>query len=229
MICPHCSIGTDPYFEESTVWGVEFLEARERKGYSIIWGHCTECDHLIVIYQRGFVEFSSDPATLDEDRLSESLIIYPRHSVRPIASEVPTEYKDDFHEACSVLAISPKASAALSRRLLQKILQVKFGIQQPNLAREIEEFIKLKDVPSYLAEAIDAIRNVGNFAAHPMKDTNTGAIVDVEPGEAEWLLDVTEAMFDFAFIQPARLQKMKQGLDAKLKAVGRPPMKQPKK
>jgi hypothetical protein len=36
---------------------------------------------------------------------------------------------------------------------------------------------------------IDAIRNVGNFAAHPLKSTNTGLILDVEPSEAEWPLD----------------------------------------
>ena len=58
-------------------------------------------------------------------------------------------------------------------------------IEGRNLAQEIDAFIQLKDVPSYLSDAVDAIRNVGNFAAHPLKDTSTGEIVDVEPGEAE--------------------------------------------
>jgi hypothetical protein len=33
---------------------------------------------------------------------------------------------------------------------------------------------------------LDAIRTIGNFAAHPIKSTSSGEIVDVEPGEAEW-------------------------------------------
>ena len=74
-------------------------------------------------------------------------------------------------------------------------------------------------LPSHLADAIDAVRNIGNFAAHPMKSTNTGEIVDVEPGEAEWNLEVLEGLFDFYFVQPALLQKKKAALNAKLAAA----------
>ena len=76
-----------------------------------------------------------------------------------------------------------------------------------------------------MTDAVDAIRNVGNFAAHPLKDTNTGQIVDVEPGEAEWLLEVLEALFDFTFVQPKRLDERKKKLNEKLQALGKPPMK----
>ena len=51
-------------------------------------------------------------------------------------------------------------------------------------------------------------------------------IVEVEPGEADWLLDVLEALFDFAFVQPKRLEERKRMLNAKLKALGKPRMKQ---
>jgi hypothetical protein len=84
----------------------------------------------------------------------------------------------------------------------------------------------MKDVPSYLAQAIDAVRNIGNFAAHPLKDTNTGEIIEVESGEAEWLLEVLEALFDFAFIQPIRLEQKKSALNQKLESIGKPPMKE---
>lgn len=128
-------------------------------------------------------------------------------------------------EACAVLPLSSKASAALSRRILQDILREHFSIKHSSLANEIEDFIGLKDVPSYLSQAVDAIRNIGNFAAHPLKDTNTGEIVDVEPGEAEWLLDVIESLFDFTFVQPTRLEQRRKSLNEKLKALGKPPMK----
>jgi hypothetical protein len=77
----------------------------------------------------------------------------------------------------------------------------------------------------YLAEAVDAVRVIGNFAAHPIKSKSTGEIVDVEAGEAEWLLDTLEGMFDFYFVQPLLLQKKKDARNKKLAEVGKPPLK----
>jgi hypothetical protein len=120
---------------------------------------------------------------------------------------------------------SPKASAALSRRLLQHIIRERAQIKKPSLAAEIDELINSGKLPSHLSEAIDGVRHIGNFAAHPTKSTNTGEIVDVEPGEAEWLLDTIEGLFDFYFIQPEILKKKKAALNAKLAEAGKPPMK----
>ena len=80
-------------------------------------------------------------------------------------------------------------------------------------------------LPSYLADGLDAVRNTGNFAAHPMKSTNTGEIIDVESGEAEWNLDILEGLFDFYFVQPSRLQEKREKLDKKLHDAGKPPLK----
>jgi hypothetical protein len=49
--------------------------------------------------------------------------------------------------------------------------------------------------------------------------------VDVEPGEAEWLLDVIEGLFDFYFVQAAIVETKREALNEKLKAAGRPEMK----
>lgn len=56
--------------------------------------------------------------------------------------------------------------------------------------------------------------------------TNTGLILGVEPGEAEWLLDVLEALFDFYFVRPARLTAKRDALNKKLAEAGKPPMKE---
>src|SRR5262249_50085891 len=147
--------------------------------------------------------------TLEITDVKREEIIYPRSVARNVAIEVPERYAGDFLEAASVLPFSAKASAALSRRVLQDTLRDGLSISHQTLAREIDAFIALKDVPSYLREAVDAVRNVGNFAAHPLKDTNTGEILEVEAGEAEWLLDVIDALFDFVFVQPKRLEQRK--------------------
>jgi len=63
------------------------------------------------------------------------------------------------------------------------------------------------------------------FASHPIKSTQTGLILDVEPGEAEWTLDVLEELFDFYFVLPATIQKKKDAFNKKLQEAGKPPMK----
>jgi hypothetical protein len=74
-------------------------------------------------------------------------------------------------------------------------------------------------------ESIDAVRNIGNFAAHPQKSTATGEILEVEFGESEWLLDVLESLFDFYFVQPSILKAKRDALNKKLNDAGKPPMK----
>jgi len=145
-----------------------------------------------------------------------------------LAPEVPADYAADLREAFAVLPVSGKASAALSRRLLQRTLHDR-GIKKRNLDGEIEELLKSKILPSYIADDVDAIRTVGNFAAHPIKSKNTGEIVDVEPGEAEWLLRVILALFDQFFVQPARQQSRRDELNKKLKESGKPELKVPPK
>ena len=152
-------------------------------------------------------------------------VIYPKAPPREVAAEVDEPYKSDYLEAAAVLDISLKASAAISRRLLERILQEKYGIHRNSLAAEIDGFLGLPGIPSHLSEAIDAVRNVGNIAAHPIKDLRPGEVVDVERGEAEWLLEVLEALFDFTFVQPKRLQVRREQLNLKLRVLGKPEMK----
>ncbi|BCL36625.1 hypothetical protein NSMS1_30720 [Nostoc sp. MS1] len=71
-------------------------------------------------------------------------------------------------------------------------------------------------LPSYLVEEIHSVRKLGNLAAHPAKSISTGEIVDVEPEEAEWLLNILEGLFDFYFVQPAKSQKRIDALNRKL-------------
>lgn len=144
---------------------------------------------------------------------------------RPLPPEVPDPYAADYREAVAVLEINPKASAALSRRVLQAVLRDVAKVKQADLNSEIDEVLGRGNLPSHLADAIDAVRVVGNFAAHPIKSQSSGAVVDVEPGEAEWLLDVLDGVFDFYFVQPTILNKKRDALSLKLQQAGKPPLK----
>lgn len=153
-------------------------------------------------------------------------MVYPVGGSRPIPKEVPGGIAEDFREACTVLNDSPKASAALSRRCLQHILRGYGGTTKRDLAEQIQEILDQGRLPTYLADEIDAIRNIGNFAAHPLKSKQTGDILPVEPGEAEWNLEVLESLFDFFFVAPARSAAKKAALNAKLDEAGKPNMKE---
>jgi hypothetical protein len=151
---------------------------------------------------------------------------YPQNiSARPLPAEVPEPYRGDFEEAAAVIPLSPKASAALSRRNLQAILRNEAKTKKKDLADQIDEVIAAGLLPSHILDGLDAVRHIGNFAAHSMKSVSTGEIVEVEPGEAEWDLDILESLFDFYFVQPALTAKRRAALNEKLKDLNKPPLK----
>jgi hypothetical protein len=167
--------------------------------------------------------WNEHPLVFAESPLEKT--IYPVPPAKSVHDpDIPEVYRADFNEAAAVLPVSPKASAAISRRILQTVLRDKFNLPDRDLIDQIKGFVAGPAVPTHLANAVDAVRNVGNIAAHPLKNTSTGTVVDVEPGEAEWLLEVLESLFDFAFVQPKRLENRRNQLNAKLKSIGKPPM-----
>jgi hypothetical protein len=156
----------------------------------------------------------------------QSYLVRPKISGRPpVPPEVTKKYADDYKESCLVIADSPKASAALSRRCLQHLLRGEAKVKHQDLYNEIQEVIDRATLPSHIADSLDAVRRIGNFAAHPTKNLSTGEIVPVEPREAEWNLDVLESLFDFYFVAPAKTKARKDALNKKLKDAGKPPVK----
>ena len=134
-------------------------------------------------------------------------LIHPRRTGRhPVPPEVPEEYAEDYREACLVIADSPKASAALSRRCLQLILRKKLGTQGRTLHAEIQWVIEHGNLPSSIIELLDVPRKVGNEAAHPTL-SDAGLISDIEPWEAEWCLEIIESLYEQLFVLPARNQE----------------------
>ena len=232
MICPNCGIATHESFSD---WSNREIPDISGSYWSTRVMLCPECNRIIIQIKRR--PNSSYKFTY--------ITVQPKNTSRnPIPKEVEGEFANDYMDACKVLADSPKASAALSRRCLQSILREKGEIKQFNeetkkiettkikqgdLANEIQQILDNGNLPTQIANAIDAVRNIGNFAAHPIKSKNTGEIVDVEPGEAEWNLDVIESLFDYYFVQPSKLNKNLEELNQKLKESGKPPVKQIKK
>jgi hypothetical protein len=221
MKCPYCLL---EIFDDSRF--VSLCHA-EKVGYA--WGIsyqlCPNCKNIIVdlVYGPGFSEdFNPMIIPIPETYTR----IWPKESTRSTCPlEVPKKYANDYMESCLVLTDSPKASAALSRRCLQSLMRDEAGSKPDTLFNEIQKAIDKEMYPSYIRELLDTVRVVGNFATHPIKNQNTGEITEVEPVEAELLLDVLESLFDFYFVQPAVRKRQKDRINEKLIAAGKSPMK----
>lgn len=222
MKCPYCHTGVKLEIKEQFAFSNDDY-TNTGLGKEFIHGLCPECNGLVVLLHDGKYRWVDEKGEVYE--VQNEVIIYPKSTFHITDTEIPQEYRDAFNEAYSVLFHSPKASAALSRRLLQLILRDKYSIHKRDLSKEIDEFLSLPNLPLELSGAVDAIRNVGNFAAHPLKYTNTGEIVEVENGEADWLLDVLEQLLDYAFVQPSKLRAKRDELNRKLAALGKDPLK----
>ncbi|MBK5190471.1 MAG: DUF4145 domain-containing protein [Methanosarcinales archaeon] len=181
--------------------------------FYLVWGVSWSSSRL-----RGMTGMTTD--------VKKRFLVYPKGSNRPpVPPQVPQNFAEDYMEACVVLPDSSKASAALSRRCLQSILRDVANVTPGNLANEIQQVIGSKTLPTHLVKALDMVREIGNFAAHPTKSEKTGEIIPVEPQEAEWNLDVLESLFGFYFVQPEILKSKKDTLNKKLKEAGKKEMK----
>ena len=123
-----------------------------------------------------------------------------------------------------VLEASPAASAALSRRCMQHILHHGAKIKKGDLSKEIDAALSSNRLSADLADQLDAVRTIGNFAAHPTKSAVTSEIIAVEPGEASWNLDVIEGLMDAYYVLPARATQRKTALNKKLIEAGKTPL-----
>jgi hypothetical protein len=125
----------------------------------------------------------------------------PESSAKPQPDYIPQALRDDYLEACRIRDLSPKASATLARRCLQGMIRDFAGIAKGTLDAEIRELQARVDadnaprgVTHESVEAIDHVRKIGNIGAHMEKDI--GMIIDIEPQEAQMLIELIETLFD---------------------------------
>jgi hypothetical protein len=137
---------------------------------------------------------------------------------------VPEKLASDYREATAILVDSPKASAAVARRILADILEQYGGYKDFQLSKRIEAFAKDTKHPLSLRDNAKYLTQIGDFAAHTQKDTATNEIVDVEPGEAEWTLEVIDGMFEHFIVAPERDKARRAAFDTKIQRTGRKPI-----
>lgn len=124
------------------------------------------------------------------DRKIRSWTLVPLSTAKVFPPYVPAWVLDDYREACLIKDLSPRASAALSRRCLQRMIRDFWQVTPGHLNDEIQAI--LEQVEPLVRNAIDVVRKAGNISAH--MEQGVDVIVDVEPREAELLIGLTETL-----------------------------------
>lgn len=194
--CPFCNIDMPitsdthavhyPSFESSIG---TYLSNNSRKCYessiAIDFFKCPKCNNYSILAS-GYGSYTKG--------LSVPLI--PNSHAKQFPDYIPKAIRQDYEEAYSIVNLSPKASATLSRRCLQGMIRNFWGISKSRLVDEINDLQSL--VPASQWKAIDSLRKIGNIGAHMESDINT--IIDVDPDEAEKLLKLIELLMDKWYI-----------------------------
>jgi hypothetical protein len=158
--------------------------------------------------------------------------LLPASSAKPQPDYIPEPLRRDYNEACAIRDLSPKASATVTRRVLQGMIRDFCGISKKRLIDEIDELRdriqKGKAPPGVLPDsvvAIDQVRGIGNVGAHMEADINV--LIDVDPGEAQILIELVELLFDEWYVaqhdRTNRLGKLEKIAADKEKLKNLPP------
>lgn len=212
MTCPHC-LREAVFRIQNAAFDLHASMADTSVAYIPKYGYCPspKCGRLVVLIEeaRGGVP-------------SDRVVVPAARSVKEFA-DVPGDILSDYAEAVQVLEISPNASAALARRCLQSAIRrvLGKGENKGNLREEIAEFREKGTAPPYLKEGLDEIRILGNAGAHPGLDAHTSMIVNVDPGDAKWLLRILEEMFRHCFVAPREFERRASGREKSVGGSGR--------
>lgn len=134
----------------------------------------------------------------------------PSSQAKIFPDYIPQPILNDYVEACKIRDLSPKASATLARRCLQGILRDYWKVKPNNLNKEIDQ---IEDkVDPLVFDAINAVRQLGNIGAHMEKDINL--IIDVDPEEAQKLIELIELLLEEWYIVRHRRQEKLQNIKA---------------
>lgn len=140
---------------------------------------CTRCNNFSIWYKKE--------------------MIYPASSIASLPTEdMPEDVKEDFLEARNIVNASPRASTALLRLALQKLLP-HLGEKGENINEEIGNLVK-KGLPEKIQKALDSLRVIGNNAVHPgqidLKDDVTTACA---------LFDLLNMIVEVMITQPKKV------------------------
>lgn len=190
--CPYCSHTTE--LNDSTYLKVKSSFESPYHGYnppkdSEVTLGIFKCPHCH--------EYSINVQGTGPKVITDIVHVKPISLAKQFPDYIPKAIRQDYEEAYSIVNLSPKASATLSRRCLQGMIRDFWEIKPSTLFKEIDQLEH--KIPVMQWKVLDGIRKVGNIGAHMEKNINV--IVDIDPGEAEKLLKVIEKLMNDWYVE----------------------------
>jgi hypothetical protein len=205
--CPYCKNQTTIIEESNTSSNTHYYNSKSKLGpigliTEFIVCPNPDCKEIVIkatlydgndIIRRNFIYYIKEEA-----KFINFWNLRPQSSAIPQPDYIPEQIRNDYEEACSILSLSPKASATLARRCLQGMIRNFWKISKGRLIDEINELKNQSTINASTLASIDAIRQIGNIGAHMEKDVDT--IIDIDEGEAELLIKLLEDLFEDWYI-----------------------------
>ena len=164
FICPHCGVYAHQLWTKDASFEYETSDDQDWPvtSFRVQLSWCMHCDEQCLWLDRKLIVPNSEDAP-------------------PPNGDLHDDIKADYMEAASVLQKSPRSAAALLRLALQKLCK-QLGGKGKNIQQDIDLLVAEKGLPSHAADAMDAVRIVGNHAVHPGEldlrgDTETATIL----------------------------------------------------
>ncbi len=138
--CIHCQVYA------SQVWYDLYVHAGDFSLTDFDASRCTHCKEYTYWYNGKMIVPSEAP-------------------VEPHHPDLPVESIADYDEARDIFSKSPRASAALLRLCIQKLMTA-LGEKGENINTDIASLVS-KGLPTLVQKALDFCRVIGNNAVHP--------------------------------------------------------------
>ncbi|WP_152058249.1 DUF4145 domain-containing protein [Aliarcobacter butzleri] len=139
------------------------------------------------------------------DSTTETMLIPSESPIQPPHEDMPEEIIQEYNEARSIFAKSPRASSALLRLALQKLLPI-LGAEKDNINKGIQDLVD-KGLPIIVQQALDICRVIGNNAIHP------GEIeLNETPEKAAILFEMINFIVEDRISKPKQIERMYQSL-----------------
>lgn len=188
--CPHCGAFANQHWfalkRTGTNEGRFYDGGDEASGWNV--SHCAHCSKYAV--------------------WRNVRMIYPTAGTAPVPHpEMPPEAKELYEEAREVVGISRRAGAALARASLERLLKT-LDPDAGNvvLAARIERLIP--QVPGPLGQMLTVIRVAGNAALHVDDQPDDVMVLVLDPGEAEVVELIFEAINELVDEKVTRPRKV---------------------
>lgn len=136
---------------------------------------------------------------------TKTMLIPSESPIQPPHEDMPEEIIQEYNEARSIFAKSPRASSALLRLALQKLLPI-LGAEKDNINKGIQDLVD-KGLPIIVQQALDICRVIGNNAIHP------GEIeLNETPEKAAILFEMINFIVEDRISKPMQIERMYQSL-----------------